>query len=63
MKMEHHIMVSVPVAAGVFHPIVVREGIIPHINAADFMPKAWTTHRYYEVCANEAVYELIQQAK
>ena len=53
----------VPVAAGVFHPIVVREGIIPHINATDFTVKSWTSHRYYEVCTNETVYEMIAQAK
>lgn len=53
----------VPVAPGVFHPIVVREGVIPHISAADFSVKAWTDRRYYEVCVNEAVYEMIQQAK
>jgi hypothetical protein len=53
----------VPVATGVFHPIVVREGIIPHINATDFTVKSWTDRRYYEVCTNEAVYEMIGQAK
>lgn len=50
----------VPVAAGVFHRIVIREGIIPHINASDFTVKRWTNLRYYEVCTNRYVYELVE---
>jgi len=49
----------VPVAAGVFHKIVVREGIIPHINATEFTAKAWTERKYYEVCTTQAVYDMV----
>jgi class 3 adenylate cyclase len=52
----------VPVAAGSFHRIVLREGKIPQIDPHDFAFKAWTTRSYYEVCSNPDVYELIEAA-
>jgi hypothetical protein len=49
----------VPVGHGIFHKLVVREGIIPYIDARDFSLKQWTEKKYYEVCVNEAVYEYL----
>lgn len=49
----------VPVTAGVFHRIIVREGLIPHIDATKFTVRNWTDRKYYEVCTDKAVYELI----
>lgn len=53
----------VPVPSGGFHLIAVREGRIPHINAAEFTLKQWTERRYYEVCTNEEIYALLAQGK
>jgi hypothetical protein len=52
----------VPVAAGSFHRIVLREGKIPQIDPRDFTFKKWTERSYYEVCSNPDVYELIESA-
>src|SRR3954447_4459946 len=52
----------VPVAAGSFHRIVLREGKIPQIDPRDFTFKKWTERSYYEVCSNPDVYELIEAA-
>ncbi len=49
----------VPVAQGVFHKIVIREGIIPHIDAEKFVVKNWTSRKYYEVCTTQAAYDLV----
>ncbi len=51
----------VPVAPGVFHRIVVREGVIPHINAAEFTVKNWTERKYYEVCTAKSVYAMVDE--
>jgi hypothetical protein len=53
----------VPVPSGGFHLIAVREGRIPHINAAEFTLKQWTERRYYEVCSNEEIYALLANGK
>jgi hypothetical protein len=53
----------VPVAAGIFHKVIVREGRIPHIDAREFQLKDWTERRYYEICTNAAIYEFLEQAK
>ncbi len=53
----------VPVPSGGFHLIAVREGRIPHINAADFTLKSWTDRRYYEICTSEEVYAMIANGK
>ncbi|MBI2682166.1 MAG: hypothetical protein HYX26_02935 [Acidobacteriales bacterium] len=47
----------VPVGQGIFHRIIVREGLIPHINPRDFTFQRWTEKKYYEVVVNEKVYE------
>jgi hypothetical protein len=52
----------VPVAGGVFHRIVVREGRLPHVDPRDLSLKGWTETHYYEVCTTQAVYDLIEQA-
>lgn len=52
----------VPVAAGSFHRIVLREGKIPQIDPRDFSFKKWTERSYYEVCSNPNVYQLIESA-
>ncbi len=53
----------VPVAAGVFRHILVREAFVPHINASDFTVKEWTTRRYYEICTNQSLYDWVEQTK
>jgi len=42
-----------------FHNIVVREARIPHINVLDMSLREWSDGRYYEVCTNAKVYDLI----
>jgi len=49
----------VPLGQGIFHKIVVREGLIAHVDARDFSLKRWTEKKYYEVCVNEIVYEYL----
>ena len=51
----------VPIAAGVFHKIIVREGTIPHVDAETMMVKDWMPRKYYEVCANQEVYDLLDK--
>ena len=53
----------VPVAEGAFHTIVVREGTIPHLDAATFRVKRNSERRYYEVCTTQAVYEMLEQQR
>lgn len=50
----------VPIGAGLFQKIAVREGLIPYVDPKDFSFKQWTTHRFYEVCVNSAVYEYLE---
>jgi hypothetical protein len=52
----------VPVASGTFHRIIVREGIVPHVDARAFSLKQWTERRYYELCTNPSVYDLLSAA-
>ncbi len=54
-------LVPIDTASGTasFHNIVVREARIPHINALDMSLREWTDARYYEVCTNARVYELV----
>jgi hypothetical protein len=51
----------VPVAAGAFHKIVVREGTIPHVDARSMTVTDWTERKYYEVCVNQEIYELLEK--
>ena len=50
----------VPVAPEVFHRVIVRESKTPRINAADFTVKHWTDRLYYEVCTNDAIYQMVE---
>ncbi len=53
----------VPVGAGSFHKIAVREAFIPHIDARDFSLKDWTNRRYYEVCTTQVIYEYLEMGR
>lgn len=50
----------VPVGQGAFRRIIVREGRIARIDPRDFSFKGWTEQHYYEACANQAIYDLIE---
>ena len=54
-------LVPVATASGTasFHSIVVRDAQIAHINAGDMSLREWTNNRYYEVCTNSRIYDLI----
>ncbi len=45
----------VPVAADIFHNLVLREARIPHVDSRDLHLKEWTDRRYYEICTDEEV--------
>ncbi|MBZ5525202.1 MAG: hypothetical protein LAP21_23495 [Acidobacteriia bacterium] len=49
----------VPIAQGLFHKIVIREGFVAHIDARDFSLKQYTDRRYYEVCTNPKIYQAV----
>jgi hypothetical protein len=51
----------VPLDAGLFHKIVVREAAIPHVDAMNRKLKDWTSRKYYEVCVNQEVYDLLDR--
>lgn len=51
----------VPIGQGLFHKIVVREGLVAHIDARDFALKRFTDRRYYEVCTNEEIYKAVER--
>jgi hypothetical protein len=53
----------VPVGQGLFHKIVVREGLIAHIDARDFALKRFTDRRYYEVCTNKEIYTAVERSQ
>ncbi len=53
----------VPVTTDVFQPIVIREANVPLIDPRDFSLRGWTEHLYYEVCANDEVYQMVEQAR
>jgi hypothetical protein len=50
----------VPLGQGSFHPIIVREGRITHVDARDFSLKHVTDRHYYEVCTNPRIYQAIE---
>ncbi len=54
---------TVPVDRDIFRKIVVREGRIPRVNAADFSIQGWTDHSYYEVCTDPAIYAALEKGK
>jgi class 3 adenylate cyclase len=51
---------SVPLGQGVFHPIIVREGRIAHVDPRDFSLTRMTETPYYEVCVNPRIYAAIE---
>ncbi len=52
---------AVTLPSGGLHKLVVREARVPSIDPNDFALKAWTDRRYYEVCTNPAIYELVER--
>jgi hypothetical protein len=52
----------VPLGGEMFHRIVVREGVMAHVDASDFSFKNWTDRRYYEVCTHPKLYEYVAKA-
>ncbi len=50
----------VPLGGGLFHLVVLREARIAHIDASDFSFQSWTDRRYYEVCTNQKIYDLVE---
>jgi class 3 adenylate cyclase len=53
----------VPVSAGVFHPILVREGRAAQVEVRDFGFVRWADHIYYEVCANPELIAMIENQR
>ena len=51
----------VPVGQGIFHRIIVREGLTAFVDLKDFTLKRWTEKKYYEVCVNEALYKHLEK--
>lgn len=52
----------VAVAPGVFHKLVIREADIPHVDPRELKVKNWTGHKYYEVCTNQSIYDLVERS-
>jgi hypothetical protein len=52
----------VPLDAGLFHKIVVREASIPHVDAVNKKLKDWTSRKYYEVCVSQEIYDLLERS-
>jgi hypothetical protein len=52
---------AVTLPSGGLHRLVVREACVPSIEPGDFSLKSWTDRRYFEVCTNPAVYELVER--
>ena len=53
----------VPVGQGLFHKIVIREGLVAHIDARDFSLKRYTDSRYYEICTNTQICEAVERSR
>jgi len=54
---------TVPLANSVFRRIAIRTSRIAHVDVRDLSILRWTDHRYYEVCANPAVYGVLPGEK
>ncbi len=52
---------TVPIAAGVFHKLAIREALIPHVNADSMAVTDWTLRKYYEVCVSPEIYQLLDK--
>jgi hypothetical protein len=51
----------VPVGQGIFHKMILREGTIANVDIRDSSFKKWTEKKYYEVCVNESIYQLLER--
>jgi hypothetical protein len=51
----------VPIAAGVFHKLAVREAAIPHVDASTMKVAKWDARKYYEVCVGQEIYDLLEK--
>jgi len=51
----------VPVGNDIFRRIVIRAGRMAHVDLKGFSFQNWTERRYYEVCANPAVYAALEK--
>jgi hypothetical protein len=52
---------AVTLGSSVFHRLAIREGTIPHVDARSMTVTDWTTRKYYEVCVNQEVYDLLDK--
>jgi len=50
----------VPLGNDIFRKIIVRGSCMPQIDPRDFSLQHWTSHWYYEVCSNPAVYAKLE---
>ncbi len=50
-----------PTTAGNFQRLIIREAIIPEISLKDLGVIGQTDNKYYEVCTNQKVYELVKK--
>ena len=53
----------VTVGNDIFRKIVVRESHIAHIEARTFSLQKWGDRRYFEVCTEAAIYEMVEEHK
>jgi hypothetical protein len=51
-----------PTTAGNFQRLIIREAFIPEISLKDLSIIGQTENKYYEVCTNQKVYELVKKA-
>ncbi|HEY3930303.1 MAG TPA: hypothetical protein VGL89_18165 [Candidatus Koribacter sp.] len=67
MLWEHEIVTLyaglVPLTSGAFHKIIVREGVVPRVDARTLEFKSWSDTKYYEVCTSPTVYEFFEAPK
>ena len=54
---------TVPVSAGVFRKIAIRQNRIAQVDIRDLSILRWTDQCYYEVCANPAVYAALAEGQ
>src|SRR5690242_10502602 len=52
---------TVPIAAGLFHKIAIREAVIPHVDAGSMTVNDWTSRKYYEVCVSPEIYQRLEK--
>ena len=52
----------VPIDAGTFHRLMVRESRIPRIDSQDYSLRGWTDIPYYEIVTSAAFYQMTEEA-